>query len=722
MPNRKQRELKTVPQIALYATDEPLDNDSLDRFRRKLFAKRLAETIISRSDPESLVIGLHGTWGSGKTTVLNFVKQNLQTAGKRVVVVEFNPWRFHDEDAIIHAFFEQLASALEKSLKTHGEQLGTLMRRVAPFVPVVGLGLDPNPGKSSGQLSIDIGGTLAKAGEALTTTTVEQEKEQISKLLSQSKRNIVVLLDDIDRLTSSEAQTVFRILKLMADFKYTTYVVAFDQDRVADAIGHYYGKDGKESGYDYLEKVIQVPLALPLIDPLALNAYFVECVRQAVSDSKESMSPGALEEFVQAFTGGLAQRLTTPRVAKRFANIISFGLPLLTGEVNIVDFLLAEGIRVFYPRLHTALHVTFGPEYFATLRDDRTSNALNTIAGELDKYSDTDQKALKGLIRYLFPDKPTSNDTDDKRICSSLYFGRFFSYSVLEGDISDRDIDDLVRSAETSGVTSASARIRELVTGGSSARFLYKMQRRVFGIGPASAGILLSAICDCGEVFSSEDSRVQTVAGELLSGLLDRIPPDTILSIAESVLKSDANPLLGMYAIAVLSRSRVHGQVVLPGLAAAVDRRARQLLAGRPIYVVDSQSTALIFETWKIYQGSVREYTHNALNEYPGDVHELIGSYFGVLPIIYTGNQYADITKFVDANDIVKALEVTLGPDRYGELWADKTSFYERREDVSKEEIARRFIHALGKSGGKSVPGLEAPQKDGPEIRNQIAQ
>ena len=70
-----------------------------DSFGRRPFAQRLAETVVSRQDPESLVIGLYGSWGEGKSTVLDYMAQTLEGSELvgRVVLIRFNPWMFSSE-------------------------------------------------------------------------------------------------------------------------------------------------------------------------------------------------------------------------------------------------------------------------------------------------------------------------------------------------------------------------------------------------------------------------------------------------------------------------------------------------------------------------------------------------------------------------------------------------------------------------------------------------
>src|SRR5262245_52930161 len=70
-----------------------------DRLGFKPFAERLAKVITTLSAPNGYVIGLHGEWGSGKSTAINFVReflkkhnQEMSQAKDAITLVDFQPW------------------------------------------------------------------------------------------------------------------------------------------------------------------------------------------------------------------------------------------------------------------------------------------------------------------------------------------------------------------------------------------------------------------------------------------------------------------------------------------------------------------------------------------------------------------------------------------------------------------------------------------------------
>jgi len=96
-----------------FVSDQPVTDPLLDKFKRLPFAQRIAKTLAERKDPASIVVLIHGEWGEGKTTVLQYVHEALQKF-EAVVPVRFNPWRVSDETSLLLSFFATLAGALDR--------------------------------------------------------------------------------------------------------------------------------------------------------------------------------------------------------------------------------------------------------------------------------------------------------------------------------------------------------------------------------------------------------------------------------------------------------------------------------------------------------------------------------------------------------------------------------------------------------------------------------
>jgi hypothetical protein len=332
--------------IGAFAPDAPLTDPALDRFKRHPFSERVARTLAHRTDPSSIVVHIHGAWGEGKTTVLAFIDQELQKFD-HVVTVTFNPWRVTDQTALVLAFFNTIAAALDKAPKTLKEKIGDTLRQY---------------GEIAGEFHLDVHGlkltsgkALSRVGDLLSTITLEERRSRIEELLTKARTRIVVFLDDIDRLDRTEVQAVFKLLKLTANFINISFILAFDRDIVAHAIGTQFGAGNAQAGYEYLEKIIQVNLSLPVADPEALTKLCLDLLNTAIADARITLTAEQEKEFQLVFLQDIAPNLKTPRVAKLYANAVSFALPLFADELNPVDLLLLEALKCFHPTVHEHL-------------------------------------------------------------------------------------------------------------------------------------------------------------------------------------------------------------------------------------------------------------------------------------------------------------------------------------------------------------------------------
>ena len=180
-------------------------------------------------------------------------------------------------------------------------------------------------------------------------------KKRIEKELETAQRRVLILIDDVDRLEKSEIHALFRLVKLTADFKYTSYILAFDKDVVAASLQDRYSSTVSNAGEAFLEKIIQVPLHLPVVEKQILREFCFQAVDESISLAGISLSEHQVQEFARNFICAFDDCLTTPRKAKLYGNILLFSLPILQGEVNPVDLMLIEGIRIFCPSLYETI-------------------------------------------------------------------------------------------------------------------------------------------------------------------------------------------------------------------------------------------------------------------------------------------------------------------------------------------------------------------------------
>jgi hypothetical protein len=468
-------------------TDKPASIQSEDCFQRYEFSKRIASIVAKPSIDKSLIIGLYGRWGEGKTTVMNFIQKELP---KETIIVNFNPWLFSDEQHLLKSFFTSISDSLGASDKTKKEKIGELLSdyggAIGSVTQFVGFNTDG----------------LEKLGNKLKSTSTENLKKRIDELIIQSGKSIVVFVDDIDRLDITEVQYVFKLVKLVGDFPSTCYILSFDDEMVSAALSPKYGGDSKSAGYNFLEKIIQIPLKIPKASKKALSKYSLDLLNKVLDDSSINLNQVESNEFLEVFNNAFLPIMDNPRLGIRFANSLSFSLPLLNGEVNISNLMILEGLKIFYPGLYDFIRSNGQLFLERTDRDQSDFNSKKQKQDEIKKeisqatamYDEKKQKVIIGMLEQLFPqlkiiysNSGYSDDiyvrwTKEKRICSSKYFDRYFSYSVQEGDIPDNYFENLVKDFEDDSIHKVVLRLNETIERYSAFDLIQKlrMQEGIF--------------------------------------------------------------------------------------------------------------------------------------------------------------------------------------------------------------------------------------------------
>lgn len=445
-----------------YSSDSPVTKKEDDLFSRWDFSKRIAQVISERKDPNSLVIGLYGEWGDGKTSVLNFIEKFFPLEDDNgVICIKFNPWRFDNEEVLLSGFFHDLASALNEKLVHSGDKIKDLLKEITSNVDAL----------------FPMAGVVGKSVSAfISSVDLEELKQRIETLLKKSDKRVLVLIDDVDRLEKTEIHALFRLVKLTANFQNIAYILAFDKDIVAASLQDRYPNSSGNAGEAFLEKIIQVPLHLPSVEKETLREFCFNGVKEALDLAKITLSDQQTQEFVYCFKDAFDNSLTTPRKAKQYVNTLLFSLRILKGEINPVDLMLIEGIRVFCPPLYDTIrqnkdlflrrrrkrgHSDFSAqkeleevveEALSSTKNINKSDFLNlltTMFPQLDLFFGDGESAKLGLVYKDSLQQHLLEKWDkDQRICSADYFSRYFMDSIPESDISDQAITSLIQKAE----------------------------------------------------------------------------------------------------------------------------------------------------------------------------------------------------------------------------------------------------------------------------------
>lgn len=428
---------------SILSADRPVTDPSCDLFGYAPFAQRLTKVLCNYNSSDPLVLGLYGSWGSGKSTILKFICHNLAELqeNERPIIIEFNPWWFSGQEHLAKAFLGQLQAVLPKKYATFkklAEALGHFSESLGGAIDTVA----------------QTGGVLKKAG-ALMKSVLKQSpkdvpalKEKICTILQQSGKRIIIMVDDIDRLDAEEIRQLLTVFKSLADFPNVIYMLAFDQDIVVQAIE----RCSNMPGLAYLEKIIQASFIVPQVDRTSLVIELGKRLDEILKDTPEYLFEQGYWNSI--FFDGIEYFFTVPRDIVRFCNTLSVTYPAVKGEVNAVDFIVIESIRVFIPDLYMYIRENkeefIGDVYDSLLKKfskQKIENILNQLIPEKLR------KCIKRVLKLIFPYLEDGEFKSEISIRRSLYirdmqiFHCYFRFNTPLNTISNSEMQQWLRKA-----------------------------------------------------------------------------------------------------------------------------------------------------------------------------------------------------------------------------------------------------------------------------------
>ena len=469
--------------------DEPIATEKADKFGRADFAKGLAEALIKVPKNASFTVGLHGAWGSGKTSIIKVAEEYIAAKHKDdVIVIPFNPWLFSSAEGLHTAFFGTLAQYLGERLSTNKERIFDELRAYGELTGAVG-GAISVVAPFAGTTKL-ISPILDKFFHKKSGSSVDDIKDRVNKILLESNKRIIVVIDDIDRLDSDEIHLVFKLVKNVAHFNNISYLLAFDQNVVAKALAERYPEE-PDIGGNFIEKIVQLPLIVPPVDPEVLSQFIIDQVNAIAAKHKLNLAQDDIARFESEYSQLLRRQFTTPRKAIRYLNAIDFTFERLANEANFTDVMLVEALRIFdqklYERIADRKNVLIDRGHYGNRDDDDKKKA------KIEAFGTERPTSWQGsIVRELFPSFEwalggssyagdyTKTWDNEQRVCSDKYFERYFNYGVPVGDVPDAMLRDFLDLLEDSKTTQAKANkaLKKLVESGHPDVLISKLRNR----------------------------------------------------------------------------------------------------------------------------------------------------------------------------------------------------------------------------------------------------
>lgn len=468
-----------------YSSDKPITRFPEDQLGRTGLAKRLAEDISAWKGSDSLVIALYGGWGSGKTSLKNLTLASLAKRRKKIQTVEFSPWQLSGTGNIAAGFFEELRIALHPQAGGSSQEDTERARRLSAYAKRLSLGswvakafgglfaasghVDAGisavaVGEGLGQAAevSKAGGEAAEAAAASEDLPLNVLKNSLADSLRELQRPMLVVIDDIDRLTTREILDVFQLVKANADFPNVIYLLLFERSIVSKALDQV--SDGR--GDEFLEKIVQVGYHVPHASHGAVQKALFRGLDEhlALPGVNRRWSP---ERWSELFLDGLSPFFRNLRHVYRFLTSFDFHVRQFRSgehfEVNPVDLIGLETLRVFEPNIFERLALAkriltrdSGSGMFSAIEQREVDSVVTDM---LTSVTDAKRENVRKILNQLFPpisssyagDGGANRDAEvwfrEARICHPDCFDQYFVLSTQEGDIAQSELDRLIDSA-----------------------------------------------------------------------------------------------------------------------------------------------------------------------------------------------------------------------------------------------------------------------------------
>lgn len=281
--------------------------------------------IISAADTEPpLTIGIYGSWGIGKSSLLEMIADQFKNpdAGSTAVhVVAFNAWEYNSSEKIWPSLVRRVMEEMERRAlwgkrarlwdtlrRNAGREwrrrrlpLGVGLLSVLVFAVLAAFALDFDPKLIvAGLAALGISGAAKVISDAATnpvskwvTTLVEREgygeelpymreiRADLHFLAEQMRRNgakprILVTIDDLDRCEPEKAVEVLQAVNQLLDFDAFVICLGIDARIITAAVEAHYQQllgEAGASGYEYLDKIVQIPFRIPTPSPAEIQSF-----------------------------------------------------------------------------------------------------------------------------------------------------------------------------------------------------------------------------------------------------------------------------------------------------------------------------------------------------------------------------------------------------------------------------------------------------------------
>jgi hypothetical protein len=316
-----------------------------DLFDVSKYVNGLADFITACVTP--MTISIQGDWGSGKTSMMNMVKEAL---GDKVLTVWFNTWQysqFNMGDDLTISFLGKLIQRLRPQKETNSSS-ETFKKAYKAIKKAGFIAVDHFIGGAAAEELEQLADKFAKgeddAIEAINSLKEEFKDCVAQKLEEEGKDRLVVFIDDLDRLNPGKAVELLDVLKVFLDCDKCIFVLAIDYAVVSQGVKEKYGDlIGEDKGKSFFDKIIQVPFKMPVAH-YKVDEFVKKMFKQVNIDLD---ADGGVNEYVSLIQASVG---CNPRTMKRLFNAYLL-LTFISRNVNLNRLLDDQELGAWYKKM-----------------------------------------------------------------------------------------------------------------------------------------------------------------------------------------------------------------------------------------------------------------------------------------------------------------------------------------------------------------------------------
>jgi len=268
-------------------------------------------------------VGIFGTWGTGKSSLLNLIEGELKRqAGDDTIVIRFDAWLYqgYDDaraalmDVIARSLYEEARDkeglfGLAKRLLARVNTMRTLGLAVEVLAATHGIPMFGAAAKAVGAIGNFVDGkpseedakAVAEGGQAVAGLVDPEKKKsppeeidafrrEFGELLAGLKKTMVVFVDNLDRCLPAQTIHTLEALRLFLFMDQSAFVVAADEDMVRHSVSEHFGGVDVRHVKDYLDKLIQVPVRVPRLGVAEIRAFLFMLFAEAAKVHENDLS------------------------------------------------------------------------------------------------------------------------------------------------------------------------------------------------------------------------------------------------------------------------------------------------------------------------------------------------------------------------------------------------------------------------------------------------